>query len=315
MKTTLRRTLDLPAPGESDYESPFLPGTESFPGTLRKNLDEVRRIFEAFCPDGELKIRCIETAGGSRVDFRLKIADGGSERESPDRLAEGLRGTEGVHSFERGIVKKEGSVAASLLTFALGDVGAGNPLDWGAWWESADNSACGDLWASVVHENTTTFLVSDGVGHGREAREASRLAAEVLRTEGDEPPDRLMEVIHQKLQLTSGAVLFVGRYRPSRTRLEFCTVGNISVYRVGTNSISRLIALNGMLGYRLPQLQVYENELPKNSGLVLHTDGLNLEGLEKEDLPFRTPSLNAARLLELYGSNDDDALAAVLQVT
>lgn len=314
MKTTLRRTFDLPGPPESNYGPPFLPGTESFPGTLRENLDEVRRIFEAFRPEGELKIRWLETAGGSRVDFRLKITDDGSEPESTERFAEELRGTGGVRSFERGVVKKE-ELSVPLLTFTLGDVGAGNHLNWGAWWESADNSACGDLWASVVHENATTFLVSDGVGRGREAREASRLAAEVLRTEGNAPPDRLMEVMHQKLQLTAGAVVFVGRYRPSRTKLEFCTVGNLSVYRVGTNSISRLIALNGMLGYRLPQLQVYEKELPKNSGLVLHTDGLNLGGLEEEDLPFRTPSLNAAGLLERYGSNDDDALAAVLQVT
>jgi hypothetical protein len=186
---------------------------------------------------------------------------------------------------------------------------------WGCWWNSL-GTVCGDLWGFWSFDEADTFLISDGLGHGENAAEASRRAAESIEEKGDEPVDVHLKAIHKKLQTTRGAVLFLGRIPVESNNLEFCSIGNIFVKVIGGITGKGLVSFNGTVGFGDPHIEVQSLSLDDVTQLVLHTDGVEPSTSSFYSEPFResSPVMNAARVLSAFGKGNDDALVGVVDL-
>lgn len=184
-------------------------------------------------------------------------------------------------------------------------------------WVSSVGSQCGDLWKYWSFRQSDVFLVCDGLGHGEAATRASLKAADVLEETGDRPVVTLVEQLHEGLQSTRGAVVFVGRIPRNKNRLEYCSVGNIDGQLLGNKKNKSLISLNGTVGHTtLPELRSYTKSLDGVEKLVLHTDGIQSPDSDYYDETFRRsgPEMNALRLLSSHRRETDDALASVVEL-
>src|ERR1041384_486497 len=99
--------------------------------------------------------------------------------------------------------------------------------------------------------------VVDGLGHGRGAHEASRVALEVLNDWRGEPLDELLQAAHEALRATRGAVLGAVVVDRGAEAFHYAGVGNIEVRVFDAPEHARPISTNGTLGARFERARVW----------------------------------------------------------
>ncbi|MFD5729791.1 MULTISPECIES: ATP-binding SpoIIE family protein phosphatase [unclassified Streptomyces] len=154
-------------------------------------------------------------------------------------------------------------------------------------------------------------LLCDGLGHGPLAGRAAQAAVAAFRETRAEQPDAIMKHIHQALRGGRGGAVAVVRVEPGTGTLAFCGVGNVSTFVVdpATGTRRSLPSAPGIVGHQLPTLRTVRQELPGNSAVIMHSDGLT-ERWRAESMPGfleRTPLVAAAQLLREAGVRRDDA--------
>lgn len=105
------------------------------------------------------------------------------------------------------------------------------------------------------------------------------------------------------------------RIEPGARTVSFCGVGNVSTFVVdpATNTRRSLLSAPGIVGHQLPTLRTVSQELPRDSGVIMHSDGLT-ERWQPASLPgllAHSPLVAAAQLLREAGVRRDDAGVAV----
>ncbi|WP_199550700.1 ATP-binding protein [Streptomyces sp. N35] len=174
----------------------------------------------------------------------------------------------------------------------------------------------GDHWAMSRTEDTRTFAVIDGLGHGSTAAAASRAAVGIFLGSGDLPLPELLESLHVGLRRTRGAAVALLRQRPGS--VEHCGVGNVRVaLTTPDGTVRRMAPRPGVVGWNLPAPYVERIDAPAGSSVVVHTDGIG-------DAWARTPSpatlrlpapLLAAALAHGHRLSRDDATVLVSGTT
>lgn len=173
---------------------------------------------------------------------------------------------------------------------------------------------CGDNAGSEEAGGRTTCVVADGLGHGPDAAEASRLALRVFRANPGEAPGELLHRMHAALRPTRGAAVSVVQI-DARTGIVRCAgVGNIAGSVVAPDGASRsLVSHNGIVGHEMRKVQEFEVPWPTGAVLVMHSDGIGSRwSLDRyPGLMGRDPAVVAAVVYRDFCRGTDDATVLV----
>jgi len=177
----------------------------------------------------------------------------------------------------------------------------------------------GDQHLVCCNRNGILVAAIDGIGHGEAAANAARAAAALLRSSADQPIISLVERCHEKLRATRGVVLSLAFIEPGQGMMTWLGVGNVQgvLMRADAkngNAQESLLLRAGVVGSQLPALQGTVLPIAQGDTLFLATDGVRSDfsmALSARENPQRA----ADRILEHYGSRNDDALVLVARLT
>ncbi|AEW97608.1 MULTISPECIES: SpoIIE family protein phosphatase [Streptomycetaceae] len=177
----------------------------------------------------------------------------------------------------------------------------------------------GDAFAWVRSGPTVTLMLTDGLGHGAKAAEASAAAVRELRGNAGLPPADILRHLHTALRGTRGAAVGVAQLDEDTNRLSFAGVGNIGARLRTGDGWRPLISHPGIVGAHFPAtVPVQRSPWRTESLLVLHSDGLPGRWVPPDDpgLVSHDPAVTAAVVLRDAGSAArplrDDTTVAVL---
>jgi phosphoserine phosphatase RsbX len=175
----------------------------------------------------------------------------------------------------------------------------------------------GDLAVFAPSERGGLVAVIDGLGHGDAAADASELAAEILIEHTDFPPQQLLELCHDKLRSTRGAVMTLAWFDLEARTMAWTGVGNVEARFVraaagfGARHDSPVV-LGGVVGFNLPQVRMSTVALEPGDAVAMATDGVAADYSVSLEPGVPAQQL-AERVLEKHGKGTDDALAVVVR--
>ncbi|HEX4408788.1 MAG TPA: ATP-binding SpoIIE family protein phosphatase [Xanthobacteraceae bacterium] len=170
---------------------------------------------------------------------------------------------------------------------------------------------CGDSW-SVEANGVVTLLVADGLGHGREAAEASVEAVRLFhRFIGHRVPT-LLDYVHGGLRSTRGAAVSIARFDPAARQVTFAGIGNVAGALASGGNLRRMVSMPGTAGHNARKIQGFD--YPFESGLiVLASDGISTQWnlAQYRDIQSVHPALIAAIVYRDFGRRRDDMTVLV----
>ena len=126
-----------------------------------------------------------------------------------------------------------------------------------------------------------------------------------------------MRELHRGLSSTRGAAAAIGRLDLQRCRLTYIGVGNIAGRIVNADRDRALATYPGIVGHNAPTVRETGYDVPPDSWVVLHTDGLSDKWVTA-DYPGvleHSPLVFAATLMSQAGQVRDDASVLVTKAT
>lgn len=176
----------------------------------------------------------------------------------------------------------------------------------------AGEPTCGDAVAARTVGSTHLLMLSDGLGHGPMAADASLEAVAAFHEVATADAPRVLEAIQARLMGTRGAAVAVAAIDESYRTLQFAGIGNVSAFVVDERRAAAL-SQPGIVGHLRPRIRPFTLQLSDTAVVVLHSDGVR----ESWDLG-RTPGLRrrsaaviAATVLRDCGNRPDDASVLV----
>jgi negative regulator of sigma-B (phosphoserine phosphatase) len=204
-----------------------------------------------------------------------------------------------------GMVMGPVTSSTPLVTYAI----AARPL--------LGQDVSGDLEVVASFAGGVLLAVIDGLGHGREAAAAARLAADVLEAHAGAAPVDLVSLCHDALRGTRGAALLIVSLSAGARSATWVGIGNVEGWRCRWDAAGKLqrealISFPGVVGYQLPRLRGRSADIARGDKLVLATDGVRPEFIG-EIAEQGEPAHIATTILERYGRSNDDALVLAAQ--
>ncbi len=191
-----------------------------------------------------------------------------------------------------------------------------SPIEWGVAMASIKGQTeSGDRYFVSQFPDGALLAVIDGLGHGEEAAAAARIAEKSLSRCPQTPLDSLLERCHESLHQTRGVVMSVATINAREGTLNWVAVGNVGGNLFSANPSAErraksLVLRGGVVGIRLPPLQVTALPIEAGDTLVLATDGVGGE-FSPSVYSGGEPQLIAERLLARHAKGTDDALVLV----
>jgi anti-sigma regulatory factor (Ser/Thr protein kinase) len=167
-----------------------------------------------------------------------------------------------------------------------------------------------------LEDGGLVIAVADGLGHGREAREAAHVAVECVVAHPERSPNILLEDVHALLAKTRGAVMAIARLDPTRV-LDVSLAGNVAARTVGRREgvDRRYAGPSFTLGSpgRVARMRVETDSLGAHEMFLMFSDGVSSR-LAIDAAQFSVPTIVAARrLLDAWSDRRDDALLALVR--
>jgi serine phosphatase RsbU (regulator of sigma subunit) len=174
---------------------------------------------------------------------------------------------------------------------------------------------CGDDHVVWNRGRDVLLAVVDGLGHGREAAAAAKLATSALAHRNHDPAHSLVYSCHDHLRGTRGVALSLAFVDPERGLMTWLGIGNVQGFLVRRDPRERayqqsLLLRAGIVGIQLPVLQPALLPVVAGDTLVFATDGIRGPFVESLS-PLEAPKKAADRILRQYCSGNDDALVLV----
>ena len=191
-------------------------------------------------------------------------------------------------------------------------------LSWGAVMTNAPGeSVSGDQWsiARSSADGSMTLMVTDGLGHGLLAHDASAAAVRTFAAHPSEAPAALLRHLHQGLAATRGAAVALARMDVHTGTLTYAGIGNISGTIVRPDGKKHgLVSMNGIVGADPITIREFTYQWNHGDVLVMHSDGLRTHWSlgERVGLMARHPAIIAAVLHRDFLRGRDDATVIVL---
>ena len=165
----------------------------------------------------------------------------------------------------------------------------------------------GDL--AIVKEDKDYYYLGliDGLGHGKNANIAAKIAIEYLDNNFSNSLDELIIQLNEKLHGTVGAVIALCCLNKNNKEMIYSGIGNITVRIIGRKSF-KCISRDGIVGYSMPNPKNDNYNLYPGDLLLMYSDGvkehfdlLDFPGLQNESVVKITETL-----IETYSKNNDD---------
>ena len=157
--------------------------------------------------------------------------------------------------------------------------------------------------------------VIDGLGHGHEAAVAAKRAAAAIRQYSSEPIEELAQRCHAALNNTRGAVMNLASFDTHNGTLSWLGIGNVEgrlLLRLASAGYQQqhLLLRPGVVGQRLPKLQVFVNRIERGDVLIFATDGISPEFADHLSIDVPLEDM-ANGIIARYCKQTDDALVLV----
>ncbi|MBC7464878.1 MAG: SpoIIE family protein phosphatase, partial [Bdellovibrio sp.] len=177
----------------------------------------------------------------------------------------------------------------------------------------SSETVSGDSWC--VHETAqgVAVLVSDGLGHGPAAHEASVRAVEIFSNHFRSPVEEILQTIHVGLKGTRGAAIFL--LSSNQESVTFVGAGNICAAIQSASKAKTLISQNGTAGLQVSRSKSVTQEWNQTGYLIFHSDGI----LGRWNLSVypgilrKHPSILAGVLFRDFARCNDDATILVIR--
>ena len=174
---------------------------------------------------------------------------------------------------------------------------------------------------AVFFQSESAFVaaVSDGLGHGPEAREASNQFIEVLSHNYELEMEQLLTSLNEQLAHTRGCVMSIVRFNKVSRMCECVSAGDVHSHLYKLREAHFFTATPLVLGtaqLSKHRVRVETVAAEPDSVLVMFTDGLKSRTSIKGQLDvLRQPAISIAQhLLNNHSRPDDDALVVVARL-
>lgn len=198
--------------------------------------------------------------------------------------------------------RTKANTAEKLPVLEVGFISAPHPAE----------TACGDGVAVKVMDKMASILVTDGLGHGEGAAEASRRAVEMFRQSPFDDPTSLVSRIHSELATTRGAALALAQIDLISDRLTFVGVGNITARVYSRYSSFGCVSIQGIVGGSLGRLKPYEYEWSSGARLLMYSDGI-VSAAKLGERTISSANMTAAEIYRDFCRLNDDATVVVVK--
>jgi phosphoserine phosphatase RsbX len=193
------------------------------------------------------------------------------------------------------------------------------PIEWAvAELARPGQTESGDQYVAMEIPGGAIVGVVDGLGHGAEAANASKIAVRSIERHGGEPVIKVMQQCHQSLAGSRGAVISVAAFNAAEETMTWLGVGNVEGLLLRAQAAVNpprelLLVRGGVVGVHLPALAAAIVPVARGDTLIFATDGVRSEFLDVVRSHRDAPSLLADRILERFGRGTDDALVLVVR--
>ncbi len=157
----------------------------------------------------------------------------------------------------------------------------------------------------------TRVVVIDGLGHGHEAAAAAGLAMESLKDLGQLSLEETLTALDKALARSRGAAMSIADIYLGENSLVWSGVGNVEGVLSRDSATGpireRLLMQSGIVGNRLPHIQVRKLALKPGDHLLFHTDGIRPDVITGLTWGF-PPQETAQAMLKAYAKDADDAM-------
>jgi anti-sigma regulatory factor (Ser/Thr protein kinase) len=174
----------------------------------------------------------------------------------------------------------------------------------------------GDDAVAIQSESMMIAAVSDGLGHGPEARVASNRSVEAVTRNRERPLDQLLPRLDQELAGTRGCAMSILRFNKNDGTLECASLGDVHAHLYHLRDAHFFASTPFILGtgnFSRQRVRLENVMVEPGSVLVMFTDGLKSRTSLKGKLDvLRLPAIAIAQhLIENDSRPDDDALVLV----
>ena len=175
----------------------------------------------------------------------------------------------------------------------------------------------GDICVVQCTEDYALIVAIDGIGHGEGAAAAAQSAARVIQSHHDQTLETLVQICHDQLRSTRGAVMSLASINLANGEMRWLGVGNVQgvVQRAGSamGSTQEVLLLRaGVVGAQLPVVHSAVVTLNVGDVIVFATDGVQSEFVS-DISAIETPQRCADRIMKQHFRGNDDALVLVIR--
>src|SRR5213594_4273239 len=174
----------------------------------------------------------------------------------------------------------------------------------------------GDQYVVAPFPGGVLVAVVDGLGRGREASIAARIAVGTLKNSPFEHVIHLLLRCHLNLQTTRAAAMSIASFNALNGTMTWLGVGSVEGALIRSNPRKTrneiLFRSRGMVGSVLPSMRAHMTSICHGDTLILATDGIRSEFLD--DLALKAaPQKSAEDILANHAKATDEALVLVVR--
>jgi hypothetical protein len=178
-----------------------------------------------------------------------------------------------------------------------------------------DGLDSGDLHLVAPFPSGVLLALIDGLGHGREARDAAREAARLLASNPGDPITTLVKRCHEALRKTRGVVMSLASLSARSSSITWLGVGNVECVllrkaRAAAPASESVQLRGGVVGYQLPPLRETTVTVAPGDVLMMVSDGVQ-SGFTVGVALERSPQSIADDILRRHARGTDDTLILV----
>ncbi len=191
-------------------------------------------------------------------------------------------------------------------------------IEWGvASLPQPGQAQSGDMYLVKLLAHGALVAVIDGLGHGQEAAQAAKIAAETLDAFAGEPLIALVNRCHEALRQTRGVVMSLACFQESDSTMTWLGVGDVEGVLLHQDALpsprqENLVLKGGLLGNHLPHLVDSVLHVARGDLLIFATDGIRPD-FAKHVILTESPQRIADRILAECRLGTDDALTLVVR--
>jgi len=191
-------------------------------------------------------------------------------------------------------------------------------IDWGVEIRAlTGNEISGDGYIVKILKDKALVAAVDGLGHGKDAAEASGIAVNAIENFKSEDPILIIRHCHEALKGSQGAVLSLAIFNAKNNSMTWLGIGNVEGILKRSNpeiipSHETLFLTGGILGYHFQSVRPSVLDIRKGDTLVFATDGVR-SGFTEEVHPTDSPCQIADQILKNFDKKTDDALVLAVR--